>query len=97
MNRRWGPATSSSNPRLSTLEWNCGDRFLLCSDGVVEGLWDRRIGEILGADAPLDGMASAIVTEAVNVSGRDNTTAVVIGALKNPEAKGKLVRETGLK
>ena len=81
-------------PQISTLEWNCGDRFLLCSDGIVEGLWDRRIGEILGADAPLGGLAPTLVTEAVAISGRDNATAVVIGALKNPESKGKSVKGT---
>ena len=84
-------------PQVATLEWKCGDRYLLCSDGIVEGLWDRRIEEILGADAPLGGLAPALVTEAVNISGRDNATAVVVGALKNPECKGKLVEGNALK
>jgi hypothetical protein len=40
---------------------------------VVDGLWDRRIGEMLAGE--LD--ARLIVGEAVAESGRDNTTAVM--------------------
>jgi protein phosphatase len=70
-------------PQIETLEWKRGDRYLICSDGVVEGLWDRRLEEVLEAPAPIQGLAAAIVTEAVNVSGGDNATAVVVEVLQN--------------
>ena len=58
-----------------------GDKFLICSDGLVEGLWDRRIEEIMRSHTPEPGaptMAQAMVHEADLASGRDNTTAMVI-------------------
>jgi len=58
-----------------------GDRFVLCSDGIVEGLWDRNIHRLLTDPAPGDidrRPADLLVEKAVELSGRDNTTAVVI-------------------
>jgi protein phosphatase len=58
-----------------------GDRFLICSDGLNDGLWDRRIGELLLAPPGTPDLAGTLVSEAVAASGRDNVTAVVIEAL----------------
>jgi serine/threonine protein phosphatase PrpC len=63
------------------LAYRPGDRFILCSDGVVDGLWDRRIEEIVRARPSGDGGPSAaqrLVDEAVETSGRDNSTAIVV-------------------
>ncbi len=68
-------------PQIGVLEWRPGDRFLVCSDGVVDGLWDRRIEELLRNFPAGDGkanLAEQVVNEAVSESGRDNATAVVI-------------------
>lgn len=58
-----------------------GDRFLLCTDGIVEGLWDRGLEEVLRSPAS-DGAsltpAQRLVQLAVDESGRDNATAVVV-------------------
>lgn len=69
------------DPHLGAVAWQPGDRFLICSDGITDGLWDRRIEELLRtpesglADLP---PAQRLVEESVDNSGRDNTTAVVI-------------------
>ena len=57
-----------------------GDAYLLCTDGVVEGLWDRGLMRQIISPLPNDGRnpAERIVQEAVAEDGRDNTTAVVI-------------------
>ena len=55
-----------------------GDRFLLCSDGVVDGLWDRRLEELLRSKGDVHGLAQSVVQDAVEQSGRDNATAVVV-------------------
>ncbi len=68
-------------PQVGAVGFEPGDAFLICSDGVVDGLYDAQIEEILrkglmnwGALNP----AEELVRCAVDHSGRDNTTAVVI-------------------
>jgi protein phosphatase len=75
-----GAGNQFVQPQVGAVACAGGDRFLICSDGLVEGLWDRRIEEVLRA-SPLEGdptLAQALVDEAVASSGRDNTTAIVI-------------------
>lgn len=55
-----------------------GDRFLFCTDGVIDGLWDRRIGEVLLSPTEVGDLAPALVKEAIENSGRDNATAVAV-------------------
>jgi len=57
-----------------------GDLFLVCSDGVNDGLWDREIAETLagvrsGAEVRL--VLESLVGKAKAASGRDNITAVL--------------------
>jgi protein phosphatase len=57
-----------------------GDIFLLCTDGLVEGLYNDHLVELLrtpGATAESN-PAKRLVTESVAKDGRDNTTALVI-------------------
>jgi len=67
------------DPHLGAVGHRPGDRFLICSDGLVDGLWDRRIEEML-REVPAGDVnhAQLLVNEAVEASGRDNTTAVVV-------------------
>lgn len=65
-------------PHIGAVGYGPGDRFIVCSDGLVDGLWDRRIEELARSKHPLQDLARLMVEEAVAESGRDNTTAVVI-------------------
>ena len=69
------------DPQLGAVGYENGDMFLLCTDGLVEGLYDDHVVEIL-RDTNSNGEklspAQRLVTEAVQKSGRDNTTALVI-------------------
>jgi len=63
-----------ADPQLGALEVRPGDRILICSDGVVDGLWDRAI-----EDAVRSGISGdELVTLAVNQGSRDNVTALII-------------------
>ena len=68
-------------PQIGTAPYQAGDRFLVCSDGLVDGLWDRRLEELL-REAPMEvagvSLGRRLVEEAVESSGRDNVTAVVV-------------------
>ena len=74
------------DPHIGAVGYQPGDRFLICSDGVVDGLWDRRLEELLRTPEPSQDFARLFVEEAVAESGRDNTTAVVVEVLPTPSA-----------
>ncbi len=57
-----------------------GDVFLVCSDGLSDGLWDREIEQGLAgvrSAADVRPVAQKLVADAKQASGRDNITAVV--------------------
>jgi protein phosphatase len=67
-------------PDTGVEEAQPGDVFLLCSDGLSDGLWDREIGQILAAvhqAADVRPAVQQLVGRAKTASGRDNITAVV--------------------
>lgn len=64
------------DPQIGAISLEPGARFLLCTDGVTDGLYDARIEEALRENA--EEPAKKIVRDAVDTSGRDNATALVI-------------------
>jgi serine/threonine protein phosphatase PrpC len=79
-----GGGSQFVEPQVGAVAYEPGDIFLLCTDGLIEGLLDRHLIEILRPredSAPLANSAQILVNEAVEKHGRDNTTALVIQAL----------------
>lgn len=69
------------DPQVGSVRYEPGDLFLLCTDGVVDGLYDQSLHDLLRApDAAEVALTPAqrIVQGAVERSGRDNTTALVV-------------------
>ena len=74
-----GGKNQNLNPQFGAVGFEAGDSFLICSDGLVEGLWDSGMQRLIrnpSKDAPAD-VAERLVTEAVQTDGKDNTTALV--------------------
>ena len=69
-----GGGNQRIDPHIGRVGCQPGDRFLICSDGLVDGLWDKRIDELARRDLDV----APLVLEAVADSGRDNTTALLI-------------------
>ena len=68
-------------PQVGAVGYEPGDFFLLCTDGLVEGLYDQHLAELLRASAaggPEANPAQRLVDAAVELAGHDNTTAVVV-------------------
>jgi PPM family protein phosphatase len=69
------------DPQLGAVAHEPGDIFLLCTDGLVEGLYDNHLLEFLrppkSAKAKTN-PAHRLVQESLEKDGRDNTTALVI-------------------
>ena len=64
-------------PQVGSIAYAPGDRFLLCTDGVTDGLFDQRLLDIL-TETSQKTPSHHLVDEAVLQSGRDNATAMVI-------------------
>ena len=62
-----------------------GDRFLLCSDGLVDEVDDEQIAEILKHHSEPQAAAEALVQAANDNGGRDNITVIVADVLQGDE------------
>jgi len=88
LNQVLGAGRQHVEPQVGAVVYEPGDRFLLCSDGLTDGLWDHHLedfarGPILGesSQSKVNGsppLAEHLIAEALDRSGRDNLTAIVI-------------------
>ncbi len=60
------------------LEMQSGDCFLLCSDGLYDGMTDGQIEKVLAGGGSPQQRAQALVDQALAGGSRDNVTAMVI-------------------
>lgn len=75
-----GGSNQFVNPQVGAVGYEAGDTFLICSDGLTEGLYNHQLVEFLRADEAMGNPAERLVTESIARDGRDNVTAVVIRA-----------------
>ncbi|KXU36364.1 protein phosphatase [Cephaloticoccus capnophilus] len=80
LNQVLGAGRQHIEPQAGAVVTEPGDRFLICSDGLTDGLWDHHLDEF--ARGPIGGenkpVAEHLIAEALDRSGRDNLTAIVI-------------------
>ena len=72
------------DPQVGAVACESGDLFLLCTDGLVDGLYNEQILEILRSQAAKptnQNFAQRLVHASLESAGRDNTTALVIQVL----------------
>ena len=72
------------HPQVASASIEPGDWFLICSDGVVDGLWNKNIAECF-ADAgrlnqSAEEVAKRLIDWATEEAGRDDTTLFVVRA-----------------
>ncbi|GAB4250861.1 MAG: hypothetical protein OHK005_17930 [Candidatus Methylacidiphilales bacterium] len=75
------------DPHVGSVGLEPGDLFLLCSDGIIDGLWDKNILQLLREPSPAEATlppAQRLLEAALERSGKDNLTAVVVEV--HPEA-----------
>ncbi len=75
-----GGSNQFVEPQVGAVGYEPGDRFLLCSDGLTDGLYNSALEDLIRSrgNSPVTNPAQHLVTESVAASGRDNTTALVI-------------------
>jgi protein phosphatase len=68
-------------PQLGAVGHEPGDIFLFCSDGLIDGLWDRQLLQMLREPTPAEALlppAQRLIEASLERSGRDNITVVVV-------------------
>jgi protein phosphatase len=68
-------------PQIGALDLETGDRFFLCSDGLVEGLFDAQILELIRSTpsrSSEQNIAQRLIRAALGGATRDNITALVV-------------------
>ena len=76
-------------PDVGSVNFQPLDVYLLCSDGLSDGLWDGEIAQIMDrvrSGADVRPAAEHLIAAAKQTSGRDNITAVVV-FVEAPAAK----------
>jgi Serine/threonine protein phosphatase len=82
LSRALGAGQLFAEPQFGVIRWEPGDRLLICSDGLLDGLTDKRIEEemrdIYGKKDVQIASIEPLVNMSIETSGRDNTTALTI-------------------
>ncbi|NJM37436.1 MAG: SpoIIE family protein phosphatase, partial [Akkermansiaceae bacterium] len=80
-----GGGQAKVNPHLAAIAYEPGDRFVICSDGLIDGLWERHLADALasGGDDPQK-TAQNLLKRAIDNSGKDDTSLIVISAMAQP-------------
>ncbi|MBI1313232.1 SpoIIE family protein phosphatase [bacterium] len=76
-----GSGNQFIDPQIGEIVCQPGDRIVLCTDGVIDGLWNHALEDLIRhPPKSLDNVppAERLVRTAVAESGRDNATAVVV-------------------
>ncbi len=76
-------------PHFAALPYQPGDHFLICSDGLVDGLWERHISNALAASVCPMQTSEALLRRAIDNSGIDDTTLIVIHVTESAESLSK--------
>lgn len=75
------------HPYLAAVPILPGDRLLICSDGLIDGLWERNIANALAAPTALPSeIAITLLKRAIDNSGIDDTSLIVITVSASSDA-----------
>ncbi|MCU0779609.1 MAG: serine/threonine-protein phosphatase [Akkermansiaceae bacterium] len=67
-------------PHFAAVPYQPGDRFLICTDGLIDGVWERHIGDALARCAPSrpEDTTQTLARRAITNSGVDDTTLITV-------------------
>jgi serine/threonine protein phosphatase PrpC len=77
-----------ANVTVDTVEgdWQPDQWLLLCSDGLTDELEDSQISAVLANNPDLETAAHALLQQALDSGGRDNTTIAIVAQKTAPDA-----------
>ena len=66
-------------PHHAAIQFQPGDRFLICSDGLIDGVWERQIANALAADGfDPETAVNTLIDRAVENDGIDDTSVIAL-------------------
>lgn len=72
-----GGGHSNVNPSVASVPYQAGDRFILCSDGLIDGLWQKHIhSAFLKNPDSTRSLAESLIARAIANDGTDDTTLI---------------------
>lgn len=81
LQRALGAGHQFIEPQIGAVDLKPADRFLLCSDGLIDGLYDAQLEEKVRETAP-DGSSSSVadrlIQAAISGATKDNITALIV-------------------
>ncbi len=80
-----GGGHASVRPHFAAVAYEPGDCFLICSDGLIDGLWERNIANALDSCTQNpESTAITLLKRAIDNSGIDDTSLIVIAVSAPP-------------
>lgn len=73
-----GGGQTSVCPYFAAVDYRPGDRFLICSDGLIDGIWERHIRDALAQNPEPQEALKVMLDRALENSGIDDTSLLVI-------------------
>jgi protein phosphatase len=73
-----GTKEGNGGLEAKTLALKPGDRFMLCSDGCIEGVTSEQIATLLASELPPGEIAEKMVAQAEAAGSKDNITCLVL-------------------
>lgn len=74
-----GGGHSTVNPYVASCPYHAGDRFLLCSDGLIDGIWNKHIhSAFLKNPDSTRPLIESLISRAVTNDGNDDTTVIAL-------------------
>ena len=74
-----GGGHNKVNPTVASIPYSRGDRFLICSDGLIDGLWQKHIhSAFLKKPSSTKSLAEGLISRAIANDGTDDTTLITI-------------------
>ena len=68
-------------PHFAAVPFMSGDCFLICSDGLIDGLWERHISDAMASGKAVWEIVENLAKRAIDNSGADDTTLIVVRVL----------------
>ena len=66
-------------PQIAAIPYQAGDQFLLCSDGIIGGIWEKHIhSAYLSQDSNLETIHHKILTRSLENDGTDDSTLITL-------------------
>ncbi|MGD7654030.1 MAG: PP2C family protein-serine/threonine phosphatase [Verrucomicrobiales bacterium] len=73
------------SPELLAFPYQPGDRFLVCSDGLIDGVWERHIRDALCNGSSPRQTTEILLKRSVSNAGIDDTTLITIHVTREPD------------